>query len=592
MSILNGRVACAALLGALAAAPLAAQPAIVFATNSETGEILKVDFEAGTTEVVNSDAGLREGLGALAVRDDGGGALHLIVCDTEADEVLFYADAQGAGQTITGTIKRPNGVSILANGELVVANSRKYKGGASRALYRIARDCPSCPGGYGTVSLIDGAVPAKEIPDTRIVPLTAGALTTGDLLVVTREPSRVFRYPGGSGPRQVFIDTGGGLPSSSGPTGLAFAPDGTLLIGTSRGAVLRFDANGQRLTPDFVAGLGRTRLRLAAGLDDGVERVFVSDEEGERLLRYDVAPDGIALQPPAVVSLGEEPGGIAVATPAPQQISVPVGTNITLQATSEYEIKLEQVVGAGLLGVRTFLFPDPDPGDPDRTVLLSDVDPELPARVIPKHVRAFDLSGVPTFLLLLVDSTAVLRRTQQHHIDEVGLGFATDCASGPQPRTFYATDVDDAPIVEGAKFTDISTGCGSNIGRGGQTSLILTGYDTRSVEEVAEDKIERLEKALRLTTPASEGGLAGFIASGLRDELKELLEEAEDAFESGDEAGAIAKLEEFIAGILANPGSFDNSQRNVAGELEARAQSAIFMVCGATAPACNRELAF
>jgi hypothetical protein len=356
--------------------------------------------------------------------------------------------------------------------------------------------------------------------------------------------------------------------------------------------VLRFDANGQRLTPDFVAGLGRTRLRLAAGLDDGVERVFVSDEEGERLLRYDVAPDGIALQPPAVVSLGEEPGGIAVATPAPQQISVPVGTNITLQATSEYEIKLEQVVGAGLLGVRTFLFPDPDPGDPDRTVLLSDVDPELPARVIPKHVRAFDLSGVPTFLLLLVDSTAVLRRTQQHHIDEVGLGFATDCASGPQPRTFYATDVDDAPIVEGAKFTDISTGCGSNIGRGGQTSLILTGYDTRSVEEVAEDKIERLEKALRLTTPASEGGLAGFIASGLRDELKELLEEAEDAFESGDEAGAIAKLEEFIAGILANPGSFDNSQRNVAGELEARAQSAIFMVCGATAPACNRELAF
>jgi hypothetical protein len=586
------RIACAAaVLGALAAPHLLAQDAAVFATDESSGEVLKVDFDAGTTAVVNTDAAQRERLGALAVRDDGGGALHLIVCDTGDDEVLFYANAQGAGQKITGAIKQPDGVSLLANGELVVANSRKHKkGGSTRALYRIARDCAACPGGYGTLSLIDGTVPAKEIADTRIVPLTGGSLTAGDLLVVTREPSRVFRYPGGSGPRQVFIDTGGGLPSSSGPTGLAFTSGGTLLIGTSGGKVLRFDASGQRVEPDFVAGLGHTRLRLAAGLDDGAERVFVSDEEGERLLRYDVAPDGTAQQPPAVVSLGcDEPGGIAIAAPAPQQIPVPVGTNITLQPTPEYEIKIEEVVGAGLLGVRTLLFPDPAPGDPYRTVLLSDVDPELPERVIPKHVRAFDLNGVPTFLLLVVDSTAVLRRTQQHHIEEADLGFVTDCASGPQPRTFYATDVDDAPIVEGKSFTDISTGCGSNIGRGGQTSLILTGYDTRSLQDVTEDKIERLEKALKSST-ASEGGLAGFIVNWLRYKLKELVEEAECAFESGDEQRAIEKLEAFIAKIHAHPGGFDNSQRNVAGELEARAHSAIFMLCGASAPACNREL--
>ena len=42
--------------------------------------------------------------------------------------------------------------------------------------------------------------------------------------------------------------------------------------------------------------------------------------------------------------------------------------------------------------------------------------------------------------------------------------------------------------------------------------------------------------------------------------------------------------------VRCNPNAFDNSARNVAGELVARGDSARFMVCGATVPQCNRTL--
>jgi hypothetical protein len=49
----------------------------------------------------------------------------------------------------------------------------------------------------------------------------------------------------------------------------------------------------------------------------------------------------------------------------------------------------------------------------------------------------------------------------EHHIEENQLGFDTSCTGGVQPRTYWAPDADDPPIVEGDFFADISTGCGA-----------------------------------------------------------------------------------------------------------------------------------
>ena len=63
-------------------------------------------------------------------------------------------------------------------------------------------------------------------------------------------------------------------------------------------------------------------------------------------------------------------------------------------------------------------------------------------------------------------------------------------------------------------FADISTGCNSHIGRGGQFSLFLTGWDARKLRDIVTGKLENLEQALN-GCDAARGGLASYIDPAL-----------------------------------------------------------------------------
>ena len=177
---------------------------------------------------------------------------------------------------------------------------------------------------------------------------------------------------------------------------------------------------------------------------------------------------------------------------------------------------------------------------------------ELPApigltgRVIPPHAQAFVNSACPGpgygYLVYAGSSTASFFGAEiEHHIEENQLGFNTSCSGGQQSRTFWATDSDDPPVVEGTSFTDISTGCGSNIGRGGGFSYVLTGYDTRPPRAIAAEKLSFLDLALN-GGDASTGGLAPYITvAKTKRALQSLLKSAIRAFERGDEAAALDK---------------------------------------------------
>jgi hypothetical protein len=158
-----------------------------------------------------------------------------------------------------------------------------------------------------------------------------------------------------------------------------------------------------------------------------------------------------------------------------------------------------------------------------------------------------------------------------------------------QPRTFYGTDADDPAIVEGAALTDISTGCASNIGRGGQTSVIVTGWDDRDPSDTAAEKLALLGAALGGKDP-KQGGLAPYVSKKTLKKLSKELNDAVKAFGRGKTAKAMEELQEFVDIVRCHPGDFDNSARNVSGELVARGDSALFMVCGAAVPQCNRTL--
>ncbi len=181
----------------------------------------------------------------LAVRPDG----TLLVAESGAGRIAAL-DADGntstfASEFSTGTFFPydigPLSLMLLEDGTLVVG-----EGGESTGRERISF--------YDTTGV--------ELPDSVIVPVSGSNFnglalhpTTGDLYAVSTESDRIFRLPaldgGGFGSAQEFVAATAQPPiSRAAPSGLAFEPDGMLLVAFSD-----FEASGiLRLTTESDAG--------------------------------------------------------------------------------------------------------------------------------------------------------------------------------------------------------------------------------------------------------------------------------------------------------------------------------------------------
>ena len=629
--------ACLAFLAGLVllSSTARAQSAEVYAVDEENGKVLRVDFKTGMTTVINStkDAASRKGLEGVLVRDDDADGINLVVCDSEGGKVLFYHTMDPGfeeGQVITTMIRRPEGPSAAPNGDLYLVGKKKAGAGPGPQVWKIPRD-GSGVGGYGRPVLIDKKVPGDEIEDTRIAPLTAGKLQAGDLLVLSEQPPRVWVYPQAAAcPHKGACSACRSLPCPAGtrfklisensfpphgkPNGMAFGPDGTLLVAAEPGRILRFDASGRRLRDFFAGDPLAGELKIATGPQGGKNRAFVTSEDGHSVLRFRVEADGTgSLEDEVMTPDLSEPVGVGVSTAAAAPTLA--GANRVVTPTPTHEMKFESVTATGFTNSRVFIFDDPSPNAGARR--LSDVPGLLEAlgltmaddRVIPNHIQAFlrNKKGTPTptFILNVVDTTAGLAKTLQHHVLEQELGFMAGDPLQPstlhpptgtdpfdmQPRTFRATTPGD-PVVfpDNGKFHDISTGYASNIGRGGGTSLILTARDIRLPRDIAIGKLSAGVALLSSDTPPSAGGLATFVTDPKTLQmLRSLVGGALEDLAGGQTSSALVKIQQFTDTVNNNPQAFDNSTRNVSGELVAGAESTYFMTCGA-APGCNRCL--
>lgn len=588
--------------------PLAAQPALVYTANSKNGKVLRLDFSAATSAVVNTNTTVNpEG---LVLRNDGG----LIVCDSKTNSILFYAGAQGAGQSIA-PIALPDGPSLDAAGNLYVVGTGNGKVAAS--VWRIPRNCPSCTGGYGTKVAIDTAPPSTGLEDTRVVPSTGGALTAGDLLVLSREPAKVLRYPGGSpGSPSVFIPTSS-FPSRAQPTGMTFTPAGELLVSTLSGTVVRFNSSGTRITPDFATGLGNGRFKIAAGTQDGFDRVFVASRAGGTVFRFKVAPAGTAIADGKVTAGVQYPTGVAMTS----GINVtPAGTNVTVNPAPEVQITFDNVTAPGFTTAEMVEFADDRDHENCETKNLRDfstidsgVLARLPNVAVPCYVRGFqkmvdeELSGPETFLLAIIDTTVQFTETAEFHgIEEDRFGYQPACpntALDYEPHTFYSPEQPkgEPPLYESFEWSDcpftplsesfgggycpvladISSECGSNVARGYNFSLYLTARDTRTLTDIITEKLWMTHDSMwnRLNPMGLLGGNALYA-------LDTEIHEAIDTWAT-DPMGAAHELAHFVADAKAGtPADINNSTQNVTGELISRAMSAKFFVCKtATDPA-------
>jgi Domain of unknown function DUF11 len=271
-------------------------------------------------------------------------------------------------------------------------------------------------------------------------------------------------------------------------------------------------------------------------------------------------------------------------------VATPAGQKVRVRPAPEVEITFDNVTVGGVTSARVIEFPDNRGGDIDQD--LQDFFPPgsplralVPSVIVPSYVKAMGKGGpggAPTFVLALIDTTAVFDRTAEFHgLEDFLLGWDPPCIVAAdrtrEPRTFYAREAfKGEPALEeeiafgGPAFVDISSGCGSNKASGWNFSLYLTGRDSRAPVEVARFKLQNMQGAL--------SSLGSFITDGAV--ASSLLGEVQAALASLDSAPAssLANMTNFIAIVDGNPGAFDNSSRNVAGEFVGRAQSASYIL--------------
>jgi hypothetical protein len=250
------------------------------------------------------------------------------------------------------------------------------------------------------------------------------------------------------------------------------------------------------------------------------------------------------------------------------------------------QTKIEKVLVPGATGISVVLFEDPRESEvstpPDqplhRSLFLDEIRADLPTVEIPPYVRAFrkgdPLLGPPTFLLLVLDTKASVQGLLAHVVDEsLILGYEPDCDdpdATEQPRLFWCPSPQEPQIHEGQVFIDVSNDCGTSRGLTKAWSLFLaSARDTRPTREIARTKLTALREALDRAA-CVEGRLLGRLDLTLGQAQLEL---ARGAF-----ADSIAFVQLFSDLIVRNPGAFSSCALNEAGELRARADSAVFVL--------------
>jgi hypothetical protein len=509
---------------------------------SPSNQILRVDFEGGTTSVVVQDKG--RNFQGLTVRRDGPDEFRLIVASsTQGGDLRIYDPDSGEGNRIA-SFRGAHGVAVSQFGQLFAVNEKCERGQV--AWVPRIKGCdlsPSnagChPGGYGDLQFIDedvrlGGKRIDDLRDVRVATTGGGGLVEpGELLVLVESPPMVLAYT----PEEGVWDSCQGnceprvvVPSSAlrgyQPSGLEVA-SGSILVTTAQGVILKATpgaSGGADVEPFlFLPGKG---AKLSLGVEDGEEIVYatVPNKAGE-VDRFSVDTGAL---------LGSVKKGIKV----PEGVGNEASAVVLTQAGSNVKVALptmnavfDKVDESGETDALCDLYPVPDGWDFDTQHTLRELGFSFPDGhdvVIPPRIRPFRIGNPTTgpfaYYICHVANTALFSDTYElTEFESQIVGYMTECETfneepSIESRMFYAPDLaaGEPNIAEAAdlgnlstltQFTDVSTDCGCNVGRGWKFSYVMpASQDLRSVCAIEQEKVQAMK-----TSVTSDDFFADFI---------------------------------------------------------------------------------
>lgn len=592
-----------------AATAVHAQAIRITAANSSNSLLYDVTFdgENGFITPLNTDQSTHVAFRSVAFRTNlTTFDLDVIVADGSRGELVLYPAGSTVSQLIWDATKGvqkpaegagpvyPDGISLDADGNLFVVTSKP--GRSSGIEIWVFRHNPAGPllGGFDRPRLLDksfGGRAIESLVETGSITVANPFGSPGDLLALAGSPAMLFRYPaarvqsvlqdGGPASPDVVIATSQ-FPAKTTVGGFDVWPaDGTLLVTTNDGRVLRYAAAAGRL-PDFTSGLGNGKYKIKTGLEFGVPIAVVADNNGGDLLKFGAPPASGRNQPLAVVTRGvESPQGLAITNTGVIRAAncLTSGGCDALGGVLNHQIQGPLTFSGNLLESVCVLPTDPRITEfgtcTGHTLPVAKYCGGFPDVEIPDHLCGASGATGKGLALINTSSGATPTPTQLvfNEADADNILPASTNLPCPKQTLGWWPKSNEGSILEGNRMLEVTSGCGSSRGLTRTLSIWGVGLALNEAALKGETSYERIGNfAYAKYISLLESIVAAPIEATFKTTLKACISDSARHFEAGRYANAAGALLPCDTLIAQNPNAFSATAENpnAFGELRGR----------------------